>query len=242
MEYKSLIFCPVFNEAHHLPQLLERLNNTQINGDFYFIDSGSDDGSTEIIKKSGYKYLRLEKNLGVGYSIITAIEFARENNYKVICGISGNNKMDPNEINNLLNPIFLENFDYVQGSRFLNESKDNNTPRFREISIPILSKLISILFKMRVTDVTCGFRAFKLDLIDRAKFKINQKWLYGYSFEPYFYTNVFLDKKIKKKEIPVKMSYPLDKNIKYTKIKPLVNYPGLVIPYIIGKLFFKGFD
>lgn len=241
MENKTLIFCPVFNEVHHLPNLLERLNNAEINGDFYFIDSGSNDGSTEMIKKSGYQYLRLEKNLGVGYTIITAIEFALQNNYKVICGISGNNKMDPQEINKMLNPIYEDNYDFVQGSRFLEEIKDRNTPKFRKFSIPVLSKLISLIFKINVTDVTCGFRAFKLNLIDRANFEINQKWLYGYSFEPYFYTNVFLDEKIKKIEIPVKMSYPNDKSIKYTKIRPILNYPGLVFPYLFGRIFFKGF-
>lgn len=241
MENKTLIFCPVYNEVHHLPKLIEELNNTEISGDFYFIDSGSNDGSTELIKNSKYQYLRLKKNLGVGYTIITAIEFAIQNNYKVICGISGNNKMDPKEINKLLNPIYKDNYDYVQGSRFLEESKDRNTPKFRAVSIPILSKLVSKIFEMNVTDVTCGFRAFKLELINRANFEINQKWLYGYSFEPYFYTNIFLDKKIKKIEVPVKMSYPSDKSIKYTKIKPFLNYPGLVFPYVFGKIFFKGF-
>tara|TARA_B100001173_G_C15938855_1_gene526154 strand:+ start:282 stop:1016 length:735 start_codon:yes stop_codon:yes gene_type:complete len=242
MKNKTLIFCPVFNEIHHLPNLLERIKLANYDGDFYFIDSGSSDGSSELIENSGFKYIKLKKNLGVGYSIITAVEFAIENEYEIICGISGNNKMDPNEINNLTEPIINENIDFVQGSRFLDYKKNDNTPKFRALSIPVLSKLVSFLFKINVTDVTCGFRAYKLDLIKRARFEINQKWLYGYSFEPYLYSNVFLDKNVTKKEIPVKMSYPLEKNIKYTKIKPILNYPGLVMPYIIGKYLFKGFD
>lgn len=242
MKNKTLIFCPVFNEIHHLPNLLERIKLANYDGDFYFIDSGSSDGSSELIENSGYKFIRLKKNLGVGYSIITAIEFAIENEYEIICGISGNNKMDPNEINNLTEPIINENIDFVQGSRFLDYKKRDNTPKFRALSIPVLSKLVSFLFKINVTDVTCGFRAYKLDLIKRARFEINQKWLYGYSFEPYLYSNVFLDKNVTKKEISVKMSYPIEKNIKYTKIKPILNYPGLVMPYIIGKYLFKGFN
>ena len=140
----------------------------------------------------------------------------------------------------------LPNFPFIAviifGATKTANTKRSNTPKFRALSIPILSKLVSLLFKINVTDVTCGFRAYKLDLIKRARFEINQKWLYGYSFEPYLYSNVFLDKNVTKKEIPVKMSYPLEKNIKYTKIKPLLNYPGLVMPYIIGKYLFKGFN
>ncbi len=241
MKNKILIFCPVFNEIHHLPRLLERVKLANFDGDFYFIDSGSDDGSSEFIANSGFKYISIQKNMGVGYSIITAINFAIENEYDIICGISGNNKMDPNEINNLINPIIKDDYDFVQGSRFLDYKVGNNTPRFRVVSIPILSKIVAILFKSKVTDVTCGFRAFKLDLVKRAKFEIDQKWLYGYSFEPYFYSNVFLDGNVSKLEVPVKMSYPLDKNVKYTKIKPVLNYPGLVLPYVLGKFLFKGF-
>ena len=242
MENKILIFCPVFNEIQHLPKLLERINTSEYRGDFYFIDSGSTDGSSEFIKNSGHHYISLEKNLGVGYSIITAIKFAIENEYEIICGISGNNKMDPDEINNVVNPIITEGIDFVQGSRFINYESNSNTPMFRVVSIPILSKIISFLFKTKVTDVTCGFRAYKLELVKRAKFEIDKKWLYGYAFEPYFYTNVFLDDNVLKKEVPVKMSYPSNKNVKYTKIKPILNYPGLVLPYLLGKILFKGFN
>ncbi len=242
MKNKTLIFCPVFNEMHHLPQLLKRIESSNYDGDFYFIDSGSNDGSSEFIKNSGLNYIKIEKNLGVGYSIITAIKFAIENKYEIICGISGNNKMDPNEINSVINPIINENFDFIQGSRFLEYEANNNTPTFRVVSIPVLSKLVSFLFKTKVTDVTCGFRAYKLDLIKRANFEIDQKWLYGYSFEPYLYSNVFLDKNVRKKEIPVKMSYPTDSKIKYTKIKPILNYPGLVMPYLFSKFLYKGFQ
>ena len=150
--------------------------------------------------------------------------------------------MDPNEINKIVEPIINDDFDFVQGSRFLEYEVNSNTPRFRVVSIPILSKLVSFLFRTKVTDVTCGFRAYKLDLIKRARFKIDQKWLYGYSFEPYLYSNVFLDKGVTKKEIPVKMSYPSDSSVKYTKIKPILNYPGLVLPYLLSKFLYKGFD
>lgn len=242
MKNKILIFCPVFNEIQHLPKLLKRINASDYKGDFYFIDSGSSDGSSEFIKNSGHHYISLEKNLGVGYSIITAIKFAIENEYEIICGISGNNKMDPEEINNVISPIIEEDFDFIQGSRFLDYESNSNTPIFRVVSIPILSKIISFLFKTKVTDVTCGFRAFKLELINRAKFEIDKTWLYGYSFEPYFYSNVFLDNNVRKKEVPVKMVYPSDKNVKYTKIKPILNYPGLVFPYLLGKFLFKGFN
>ena len=63
MENKVLIFCPVFNEIQHLPKLLERINESDYRGNFYFIDSGSTDGSSEFIENSGHNFISLEKNL-----------------------------------------------------------------------------------------------------------------------------------------------------------------------------------
>ena len=65
-----------------------------------------------------------------------------------------------------------------------------------------------------------------------------------YAFEPYFFSNVLLDKKVKKIEIPVTMDYP-DKKIKYTKIKPLIDYPSLFFPYVMALIYprkFKDFN
>ena len=84
MENKVLISSTVFNEIQHLPKLLERIDAAEYRGDFYFIDSGSSDGSSEFIKNSGHYYISLEKNLGVGYSIITAIKFARPSSSQYI--------------------------------------------------------------------------------------------------------------------------------------------------------------
>lgn len=242
MSNKVLVFCPVFNELHHLELLIKNVKSARFNGDFYFFDSGSNDGSSEIIKKSGFQYIRIEKNLGIGFVIITAIKFALKNKYDIVCVISGNNKMKATEINKLINPIISEDYDFVQGSRFISYKEDNNTPKFRRLAIPILSRFVSLLFNQNLTDVTCGFRAFKLSLIERANFKYDSKWLYGYAFEPYFYSNVIIDKKIKKLEVPVSMEYPNVPGVKYTKIKPILNYSALFFPYLIAKLFHKGFS
>ena len=43
--------------------------------------------------------------------------------------------------------------------------------------------------------------------------------------------NVILDKKVRKIEVSVTMDYP-EKRIKYTKIKPFIDYPSLFFPYL----------
>jgi len=115
MENKILIFCPVFNEIQHLPKLLERINASEYIGDFYFIDSGSTDGSSEFIKNSGHHYISLEKNLGVGYSIITAIKFAIENELTLLRDAEIDKEI-PNAIN--INAIRIKSSNIIRNTEF----------------------------------------------------------------------------------------------------------------------------
>ncbi len=246
MNYKSeeiLVFCPVYNEAHHLKDLINEIKSTKFLGDFLFINSGSADDSEKLIQNSGLNYLNLKKNEGIGNVIMEAIKYGNQNNYKVLCLIAGNSKMRPKYINKILDPIIFENFDFVQGSRYLNFGSTKNMPNFRKIVIPITSKLFSFLYRKKMTDATCGFRAFKLSLVNSASYNIYANWLKKYAFEPYLYSNVLLDKNVKSTEVAITMDYP-EKNskIKYTKIKPILDYPALFIPYVLALINPKKFN
>ncbi len=70
MSLKSLVICPVFNEAHHLEDLISEFKQTKFSGDLLFVNSGSEDSSLFIIKNSGYMYISLDKNLGVGNALV----------------------------------------------------------------------------------------------------------------------------------------------------------------------------
>ena len=230
-----LTVCPVFNESHHLENLIKEITNTEFLGDFLFINSGSTDDSEKLIKESGLQYKNLEINEGIGNVIMEAIKYANSRDYKVLCLIAGNSKMRPKYINKILNPIINGDYDFVQGSRYLNFGDTTNMPLFRKIVIPITSKLFSFLYRKRMTDATCGFRSFKLSLINSASYDIYANWLKKYAFEPYFYSNVLLDKNVKSIEVPITMDYPNRKNKKkYTKIKPILDYPALFLPYILA--------
>jgi len=232
-----LVVCPVFNEAHHIENLIAEINSENFIGDFLFINSGSKDRSLEIISESGLNFISLDRNEGVGNVIMESIKYANKNNYKILCLIAGNSKMRPKYINKILSPIIYENYDFVQGSRYLKYSNTENMPLFRKIIIPMTSKIFSFLYSKKMTDATCGFRAFKLSLVNSASYNIYANWLKKYAFEPYFYSNVLLDENVKSVEVPITMDYPEKKNkVKYTKIKPILDYPSLFFPYIYAFL------
>tara|TARA_A100001015_G_scaffold321286_1_gene451231 strand:- start:1085 stop:1789 length:705 start_codon:yes stop_codon:yes gene_type:complete len=231
---KVLCFIPVFNEETNLQELINdiNLNNYEID-EFLFVNSGSTDNSLEIIKQSKYKHISINENKGLGYLFIKAIDYGIQNKFDIFVVLSGNNKMNPADFKKVLDPIIYKNYDFVSGSRYLEDGLAINTPRFRNTSIPILSKVITLLYGKKITDATNGFRAFKLDKILNLLPKYDQKWLYGYSFETYLFGLVLNSKEIKSIEVPVEIRYK--KDIKHTKIKPFLDYPSIVMPFLIAK-------
>ncbi len=236
---KLLIICPAFNEGEKLPTLIEEFKSTSHFKNLLVINSGSSDNTKNILKKNNIKSIDLPVNKGVGFALISGIKYAIEKNYDICCVIAGNGKMDPKEIDKIVHKVKNEDYDFVQGSRYL-DKESTFLPTFRRIMIPIVTKLYATIFKKNFTDATCGFRAFKVELIKNATFNLNSKLLYTYAFEPYFFSNVMLDDNIKKTEVSVKMRYTKGEK-RYTKIRPLLDYPALFLPYLIAYLFPKKF-
>jgi len=232
---KVLCFIPAYNENSNLKSLINKIKTEHYMIDeFLFIDSGSNDGSLETIKKSGYEYISLKRNRGLGYLFIKALDYSIQNNFDIFVVLSGNDKMNPADFQNILNPIIFDGYEFIWGSRFTDSGKAINTPKFRETSIPLLSKLVSSLFSRHVTDATNGFRAFKIETLLKVLEKYDQRWLYGYSFETYLFGLVLSKKTIKSKEVPVEIRYK--KTERHTKIKPFIDYPSIIAPFFIAKI------
>ncbi len=176
---KILVSLFVFNEAEKLKNLLEKFP-IEKNYDLLFVDDASTDGSFELLVDGGYNVIRHESNIGIGAGIRDAINFGRNNSYDIIVIMSANGKMIPDEIPRLINPIINDDCDYIQGSRYLKGGQSPNLPLFRTIMIRLFTGIVKLATGYNGTDVTCGFRAYKLSLFDDTRFRIDQKWLDQY--------------------------------------------------------------
>lgn len=218
-----------YNEGEKLKRLLAAFPEKR-EYDILFVDDGSCDGSYEFLLTTGHLLIRHDNNLGIGVGIREAIKFGRENNYDVIVIMAANGKMLPEEIDRLVKAILSENYDYVQGSRYLFGGQAPNLPLFRKIMIRLFTALVNAATGFKGTDVTCGFRAYRLSLFDDARFRIDQAWLNKYEMEYYIHYHV-LKGGYRIKEVPVSMVYPPEKK-NYSKIKPLTGWWSMVRPWV----------
>ena len=232
---KILCWITVFNEENQIQSLLYELEkfNTEYHIDFVIINNNSTDNSLNYIAKSKFKYYNLKKNRGIGYSLILSIKYALKKKYDILIQLAGNNKMSPNDIPYFLEMIVKKNYDYVTGSRFFKKKNYVSNPIFRIISIKILSLLFSFLFKKKITDATCGFKVFKVNIFkDKLKF-FNKKKYYTYGFEYYSYGKILISNKIKHCEISAIMRYPKRGN--YSHIKPIIDWVPIIKGYLEAK-------
>ncbi len=238
---KSLFFIPVYNELAHLPALLDEIAATSLPCDtLLLIDNGSDDGCQDWIARSGLPSQRLPRNLGVGHAMMAALDWALERDYDVVGGLAGNGKMRPGEMHRVLEPIAAGRADYVTGSRFLEGGASPNLPAFRRRSIPWVNVFAKVLTGATLTDATCGYRAFRLDLMRRARFDWHAPWLRTYGLEYYLYAKVLLDPGIRWLEVPITMRYP-EAGVPYSKIPPLVGWWQMLRPWLVARFDGAGF-
>lgn len=236
---RVLFFAPVFNQVRELPRVLAEFRAAAPGGELLLVNNGSSDGSEVLVRESGQPFLDLPCNLGVGQGYIRAIDWALERGYEIFGAMAANGKMLPAEIPRLLAPILAGRSDYVNGSRFLPGGGSPNLPAFRRRSIPLVNVFVRAATGVRLTDATCGFRAFRLDLLRRADFDWHAPWLSTYGFEYYFYAKVLLDRRIRWAEVPVTMRYPATG--RYSKIRPGRDWYAMLEPWLRARLDGKGF-
>ncbi len=198
------------------------------------VDDGSTDQSANIAKQQGATVISLSKVEGVGAALRAGFEYALKKKYPLIVVIAGNNKDEPNEIPSLLKPLLKEDYDFIQGSRFLGNQNFGHMPYYRKFATKVHPLLFSFFTGKKVTESTNGFRAFKCKLLEDPKIQLNQSWLNQYELEPYlYYKAVTLG--YKTGEVPCTKVYP-HRKIGYTKMVPIIGWWSILRPLLLLKL------
>jgi dolichol-phosphate mannosyltransferase len=234
--HRVLAMFPFFNEANKIVQMAERLHDGIVDK-FIGVNDGSTDAGPDILRRRGIEVID-QPHVGAGACIKRAVKYAQDNGYDILVVMAGNNKDDPEEIPKLLVPIIEEGADYVQGSRFLPGGTSPNLPLFRLVAIKLLSFLFRIYSRRPCTDLTNGFRAYRIGLFHDPRINIFQDWLDQYEYEYYVHWKVYA-LRYNTKEVPVTKAYPADKGISYTKIRPITGWWQMLRPFVLLTLRIK---
>ena len=171
------IVLPLFNEEKTIKTVLEQLPyNDSI--EIIVVDDHSTDHSLEKIEEAklerDIRVISHKINRGYGGAIISGISQAKGD---IIVTIDTDGQHSPDDIFNLIRPIFDEEADYTIGSRYKG-TYFYQLPVLTRLGEVIVEKLIQIFFRERIMNNQTGYRAFNrkvLPIFDNTRY-------HGYAF------------------------------------------------------------
>lgn len=240
---RKIAIIPVFKDRGNIVKVLAKFRDKIVDEICIVVDCATKDDLDEIGKAAAkigtpVHIVKNRERKGVGYAIREGIEYALSKGYDVAVVMAGNNKDDPREIPRLLTPILKEDYDYVQGSRFLLGGKRVKNPFLRGVFSRLFPFFWTLFTNIRCTDVTNGFRAYKLKIFLDKRINVWQDWLDGYQLEYYIHYKV-LTLGYETKEVPVSKVYPYRHKGGYSSISPLRDWWKIVGPLVYLKLGVK---
>ncbi len=136
-------------------------------GEVIVADNGSTDGSVEIAERLGARVVH-QSVRGYGAAYMRGIA-AAQGDY-ILMGDS-DNTYDFMDLPRLIAPL-EQGYDLVMGSRFLGKILPGAMPwANRYIGNPVLTGMLNLLFKLRISDAHSGLRAFTRTAYERMQLR-----------------------------------------------------------------------
>ncbi len=163
MTPRFLAALPVYNEAKSVNRVLDEVGRYA--DDILVVDDGSTDGTRELLaERSDVLQIRHAVNRGYGAALISAFQFAADENYDVVITIDCDGQHEPQRI-----PQFAkacEEVDIVSGSRYLREFEgDDLAPADRRRVNRTITRELNAILGLSLTDAFCGFKAYRVSAL-----------------------------------------------------------------------------
>jgi glycosyltransferase involved in cell wall biosynthesis len=203
-ESKILLIIPAYNEEEGIEDNIKKIEDYKKNSpyilDYVVINDGSTDNEEEVLRKHNINHVELIQNLGIGGAVQTGYMYALENGYDIAVQFDGDGQHDIESLTHLVDPILKDEADFTVGSRFLDDSNSEfKSSKSRQMGIKILSALIYMTSKIRIMDVTSGYRAGNRKVIEQFVKRYPRQYP-----EPESYMHLFAQN-IRVKEVGVRM-------------------------------------
>ena len=158
-------FFPCYNEQENVGQTVEKaiMVLEELNADFdvIIVDDGSSDDTGKIAadiadRDDRVKVVRHRRNLGYGAALQSGFEAATK---KLVFYTDGDGQFDISEMPPLLE--LMARYDIVSGYRL-----DRKDSAMRKINGWCWTKLVCLLFGLKIRDIDCAFKLYKREVFD----------------------------------------------------------------------------
>lgn len=201
---RTLVAIPVYNEARHVRQVLERV--LAITPNVLVVDDGSTDQTPRIMPEYPVEMIRHVKNRGYGSSMRDAFRFAAHERFDWLITMDCDEQHEPASIPAFVDAAAEDTHDVISGSRYLRASEGNDRPPAdrRAINQTITAELncrLSRCWGTLLTDSFCGFKAYRVSALRTLRPTVR-----GYAFPMQFWAQAAAQR-LRVRELPIRLIY-----------------------------------
>ena len=203
---KLIIYMPALNEGGNIERVITNLPQNLVGVDEIItlvVDDGSTDNTAALALAAGAHVISHDKNLGVGAAFHSAVNFALEAGADILVGIDADGQFDPEEIQDLIAPILLNNAEMVMGNRFVS-GQPKSMSYIKYWGNKQVANILNYVGGRKYQDVSCGFRVYSRE----ALLHVNLFGTFTYTHETIL---SLLYQGLRIVEQPVKVRYYLDR-------------------------------
>lgn len=161
------VILPAYNEEISIGTMV--LLTRQYADKVIVVDDGSVDRTADVARKAGAEVITHRVNTGKGGALKTGFTAAVNMGADIIVTMDSDGQHNPADIPKLVDPIFKDEADVVNGSRYLN-GWEKNTPAYRRVGQKILDRFTILNSGLKTTDSQSGFRAFSATTVNVFRF------------------------------------------------------------------------
>ena len=171
------VIIPALNEEEPIADAIRAVAATKIPNEVIVVDNGSTDQTAKRAHTAGAKVVA-EPRRGYGRACAAGIR-ALSPECDIVVFLDGDGSDCPEFMNELVDPILAEKYDFVIGSRTRGK-REAGSMNFQQIlSGRIAGLILRLLYGVRYTDM-CPFRAIRRDALARLGMR---EQTYGWNLE-----------------------------------------------------------
>lgn len=184
---------PTYNEAASIELTLKPLLQNYPQLDVLVVDDGSPDGTAQIVKELKKNYGRVSLiertgKQGLGSAYLLGFKYGIENGYEVLVEMDADGSHRHEDLGKLL--AAAQNADLVIGSRWIPGGAVENWSPIRKAISRFGNWYASAMLSSKTRDLTAGFRAYRVSLLNKLPLQRVQAQGYGFQIEMTWRTEI----------------------------------------------------
>jgi hypothetical protein len=167
---------PAYNEAENVAAVILKIPRTceGYNVVPIVVSDGSEDATAEVAREAGALVAELPIRRGGGMALRVGYDIALKLGADIVVTLDADGQHLPEELPVMIGPIVRGEADYVNGSRLLGYFEKESA--IRHMGVHFFSRVVTLLTGTRITDISSGYRAARVELLRNLVLEQDQFW------------------------------------------------------------------